>query len=396
MTNTIVKTTMTMPTTVDEKNSRVKTFPKVDPSQWPNGGPVYFCNAASAATVVTIPSSTSSIKHDGDDVQHHYDDPNDNDNNSTTTTTSTTSTTSTTTDHPPLPLGEPIEFETDHFRGKFLLRIRDLPSNPKDVHHEAYFEGKKRFFQMVVQGQFKTTTTTTSSSSSPLTFSDLLYGARYDRPFRGIPGRGSTLMKLIRGFVERANPGMVFDIASDRPRIMTSLGACQVLRVDRKGEEPDICHPSGTVEDTTLLTSTTTTIQTLSVPVDGKDFSSEDNNDDDNKKKDQPVVFTSAKDRRKKLAHPKYSSRFVLDPDLVYTFENYDDTVDLASYRQHFGRGMASIKVDLSDKLNGQPMSTTAMIKGTDKIIFDFHIWHERLWRNVITSEKTKSTTVSA
>jgi hypothetical protein len=431
-----------------ENSSRIKTFPKVDPSQWPNGGPVYFCNAAATAatTTTTIPSkipndstttcsspSPSSIEHNNNNSNNNnMEGPRQEDNR-----------------YPPLPLGEPIEFETDYFRGKFLLRIRDLPppytsdkvgcntnttktsNNQRDIHHEAYFHGRKRFFQMVVQGQFKTaaipaptttTSTTTSTtdtsssttdtsssttdtsssttSSSPssaqsyLTFADLLLGATYDRPFIGIPGRKSQLLRMIQGFIEKVNPGMVFDIGADKPKILTALGACQVLRVDRQGYEPDMCHPHGIVEDTTLMTSTIGSVG-------GCNTGNDKNKNHQNKKttttttkKDPPsVVFTSAKDRRKKLAQPRYSSQFVVDPDLVYTFENYDDTIDLASYHQHFGKGIASIHVDLADKMNGQPMSTTAMIKDTDKILFDFHIWHERLWRNVIASETTKKST---
>jgi hypothetical protein len=55
----------------------------------------------------------------------------------------------------PLPLGVPIEFETDLFRGNFFCRLKPIGPHPDDTGHKEYFEGKKRLYQVIVQGQFK-------------------------------------------------------------------------------------------------------------------------------------------------------------------------------------------------------------------------------------------------
>ena len=48
---------------------------------------------------------------------------------------------------------EPYEFETEGFIGRCLLKVK---TNPEDPHFEPYFKGKKRLFEIQIQGQFKT------------------------------------------------------------------------------------------------------------------------------------------------------------------------------------------------------------------------------------------------
>ena len=50
-----------------------------------------------------------------------------------------------------------MDFESVHFIGELLLRISDAPELPEnDYRLESYFDGKKRTFQAVVTGKFKT------------------------------------------------------------------------------------------------------------------------------------------------------------------------------------------------------------------------------------------------
>lgn len=51
----------------------------------------------------------------------------------------------------PLPLAKPIPFETDLFKGSIFFRIKDALSK-EDKLHSQYFEGRKRFYQVIVQG----------------------------------------------------------------------------------------------------------------------------------------------------------------------------------------------------------------------------------------------------
>ncbi|KAL3909181.1 MAG: hypothetical protein SGILL_008186, partial [Bacillariaceae sp.] len=113
-------------------------------------------------------------------------------------------------------LDEVIPFETDLFHGKILFRVRGVPPQDKSRRelHDVYFANRKRLYQVVIQGQFQQQR---NDDGSIITFADLFIGARYDQPFDGIPMRQSRLMKRIQTFIQRLNPGMLFDIAADKP-----------------------------------------------------------------------------------------------------------------------------------------------------------------------------------
>jgi hypothetical protein len=243
---------------------------------------------------------------------------------------------------PSLPLGQAIPFQTDLFDGKLLFRVRGMNGQ----NEMAYFtkNNRRRLYQVIVQGRFL---------NANITFGDVYIGAKYDKPFEGIPLRNSSLMKAVQTFLQKINPGMIFDINADRPKIMTPIGSCQKLRVDVPGTEPHItsedCLRHGIVENTTLLTRN-----------DGESF-------------------TSVADRRRQLTDPKVASQITFNPSLVYTFEIYDHTIDFANYKQRFS---SLVKIDLSNKLNGQPLSISAMVVQGDEegtVLYDFQVWHERL-----------------
>ena len=57
-------------------------------------------------------------------------------------------------DLPALPLGKVMEFETDLFKGKVLIRLEPISPNAEDCNidaYAAYFDGRKRFHQLVIQ-----------------------------------------------------------------------------------------------------------------------------------------------------------------------------------------------------------------------------------------------------
>jgi len=228
-----------------------------------------------------------------------------------------------------LPLGIPIDFESDLFEGKLFCRLKPIPSHPDDKGHEAYFEGKKRLYQFIVQGHFK----------EEIALSDIIIGDFYERPFKGIPD--GILMKLYQAFMEAISPGLIMDMTSDTPKILTAFGNCQTMRVDTKGQEPDIS--SGNVEeDTSLL------------------FGEE--------------KFSSIKKRRKYLSKPKNSSKYKTNPDHMYTIEMYDHTMCFGTYYQH----AMGAKIDMATTLNAQPLAL-GVFTTDEKIICKFPFWNERL-----------------
>jgi hypothetical protein len=178
----------------------------------------------------------------------------------------------------------------------------------------------------------------------------------------GIPRRNSKILHKLQNFVQRLTPGMLLDIAADRPRVVTPLGTCLHLSVNKKGDEPDILAGMKGIEGNTQLMF---------------------------RKAMGGEHFDSPNDRRKRLADPDCSSKFQIDPSLVYTLEIYDHTIHFANYQQCFGGFM---KVDLTSRLNGRPLTLTFLMvpdkDEKDKVedlyegqegLYDFQVWHERL-----------------
>lgn len=233
-----------------------------------------------------------------------------------------------------LPLGVPVEFETDMFIGRILCRIRDSKPREEDSErHAAYFEGKKRFYHAVVQGQFK---------DENLTFSDLVFGEVYSKPLKGVP-RG-VMGKLYKKVNEAMCPGAVFDLDSDTPTVLAPAGGCQKMSIDLPGQEPDIAELDSVVENTALLGE----------------------------------VFESEAKRRKYLSKPSNAAKYKINTEQVYTFEVYDHTMNYGTFHQHMGAGF---KIDMVPSLNGQAMSF-AMFTRCLRRIYRFPLWHERLVEN--------------
>lgn len=204
-----------------------------------------------------------------------------------------------------LPFGESISFETDSFKGKFFLRLR----NGNGVSHSPYFDGKTCLYQLVIQGQFKI---------DSLTFADLMLGDIYDRPLKGVPSRRSMMGKMIKRFVEGMSPGVIFDIFHDKqPMVLAPIGSCQTMTVDLPGDEPSDFDE---IKESTALLG----------------------------------YFGSGDRRRKILSKPTSAAEFKINKDHVYTFEILDHTMDFGTFHQHLMGGM---KVDLIPSLDGQSVS---------------------------------------
>jgi len=228
-----------------------------------------------------------------------------------------------------LPLGEKIAFETDLFVGIFYLRFRDMTAPYANdaaqmSSHAAYFDSKKRFYQMVVQGKFK---------ADDLTFADVCIGGVYDEPFVGVPkGR---VMKLYEKFMETLSPGLIMDMTGNNPTVLAPAGSAQTLRADVEGDEPT--DFDALVDHLELI----------------GDFGTK---------------------RKKKLSNPKTARLYGVDPAYVYTFECYDHSMDFINYSQV----MWGKKIDLLPSLNGQAMAL-GMYKRDFTCVYKFPMWHERL-----------------
>ncbi len=222
-----------------------------------------------------------------------------------------------------LPLGTSIDFESNLFRGKVLIRVRNVTSNvPKD--HSSYFNGRRRLKQFIVQGTFK----------EALKMSDVHFGDIYGKPLKM-----SSVVHFVVPLLRKVIPGVVMDLSSDNPKILVLMaGEAKMMSVNHPGSEPDIADPN-LMEDVNLL------------------------------------GFKSVKERKKALGTPRTASKYKFDPDLVYTMEFYDDVIDIEAYSV---RIPMLGNVCLKPYLDMQPFNFAALTID-DKFLFQFRVYHEAL-----------------
>lgn len=353
----------------DDHNDDAKlklTLPESPCRTWKHR-PLYITADASTGTRIRSTSTTSSSSNEVDAADTGDDDAKEDSNGGRVSNE--------------LPLGVPIAFESDLFVGHILFRFKALvdlddaeegkgdddsdPStqNGDDEHRDvgddlshmqtsaAYFKGRKRRWQYVVQGRFK----------QPLVASDLYTGDVYSKPLKGLPP--PFLLHPVEDFVKMMVPGIHFDIAdSDQPQILTLYGSVQTLRVDEPGQEPNICDIDLQEESTAMLDS-----------IDGSDNNNQSDDDENDK------YATVGRYRRKKLlSNPTKASQYTFDTNHVHTFDHFDHIMDYGTYEAHFGGGMT---IDLAQHLDGQPMSIGALVPNNNngnQWMFRFHVFHER------------------
>ena len=221
-----------------------------------------------------------------------------------------------------LPIGEEIPFETEMFQGKFLMRIRNAPNTPD----QQYFSGKKRTKQMVVQGRFK----------KQMSCDDIYIGDKYEKPLQIFP-----LVKLAIPIFRKLVPGISIDLSSDKQKILMLMGGeSRTISIDLPGEEPD------------MRGDLTENIERMG-------------------------NFKSIVKRRKMLRQPKLASKYFYDPKYVYTFQFYDDIIDITNHTINLPVG----KISLFRFLNRQPM-TFAVTTADEKELFSFKFYHEKSVEN--------------
>ena len=273
-----------------------------------------------------------------------------------------------------VPIGVPVQFESSLFKGKILIRVRNVPicsdnhrhqhddhcnddqfqSNPtittkeehkeqkqQKFHCEEYFKGKKRMRQYVIQGQFK----------EEVSMSDVYMGDYYNKPLGLVPP--PVIEKILKAAFRRLQPGLIMDLTSEKPKVVVLMaGAVKSMSIDTPGNEPDITQ-FDLPENTKLI-----------------------NNEKGIKTECRSEGFPSQEMRRKVLSNPQTASNYTFHPGKVYTFNNFDDVFDLSAYRLTIP-GMKK-KFNLSKILNGQP--TTIRATKTDGLsLFNFNVFHESI-----------------
>lgn len=129
-----------------------------------------------------------------------------------------------------LPIGVPFHFESELFLGKYLIRLRDVPSeNPRNT--SAYFQSRRRQFQVICQGKFK----------EPISVSDVLTGHEFSRPLKNLPA--GWVVRTTESIIKKLAPSTKIELSSATggARALSLLAAtAQNISIDAPGMEPDI------------------------------------------------------------------------------------------------------------------------------------------------------------
>lgn len=231
------------------------------------------------------------------------------------------------------PIGKPFWFSSDLFEGYCLVRIKNVANSDNRENDKAYFDGRRRLFQTIVQGRFK----------EALPVNTVLTGHEFVKPLKSLPHQ--WILKAATNLISKLAPGSDIRVAGKRPRMLAPLaGTSQVVRVDEMGREPDIASIDGVKEDCSLM---------------GGKFAKSS---------------VSSSSRKSYLANPNKASQYTFDTDRIHTFDFYQNLLNVQTYKLDLGIA----NISMSPILNDQPIQCLA--KTTDgRYLWSFQIWHESL-----------------
>jgi len=282
-----------------------------------------------------------------------------------------------------------VDFESKHFIGTLLLRIKHVPqlernetayyniendqNNPRN-----YFAKRKRRFQAVVKGCFKT----------PLSISRCITGQLFDRPPGPLPAR--WIVKSIIRFISILAPQLDASLDGDKPRFLTPLVAtAQTVVVENKDikkdadysfdsrlkidVEVDLVEPSS-IEPTSIL-SDLRTDSSLGISIPDTTESSVASRMSVRKK----IFNTLAADKSSSSYEPQFSMH------KVYTFEFFQHLLDFSGDELALDMGRMG-RFPLAQAMDGQPLKIMAAYQNNEEIhgeldaLWSFDIFHQSLY----------------
>ena len=260
----------------------------------------------------------------------------------------------------PLPIGVPFHFSSDLFTGQCLVRIKNVKSDNQSA-DSAYFNGRKRTMQVIVQGRFKENVNVAHvltghefiryddwikwTPLDSLCVLELMLFLYFRRPFVRLPPK--LFVNAFSNLIRKFSPGTDISIYNEKPYILAPLAAImQNIAIHRPGEEPLMTSLLDVDEDTTLF---------------GGCFNAGHGSMNPSRRKRYFDDIQSAR-------------RHTFDTSHVYTFDFYQDLLDLPTYSLKLG----FTSVPLARYLDGQPIQV--MCKAKDgRYLWNFQLWHECL-----------------
>eukprot|EP00594_Rhizosolenia_setigera_P018703 CAMPEP_0178959100 /NCGR_PEP_ID=MMETSP0789-20121207/12063_1 /TAXON_ID=3005 /ORGANISM="Rhizosolenia setigera, Strain CCMP 1694" /LENGTH=370 /DNA_ID=CAMNT_0020641985 /DNA_START=78 /DNA_END=1190 /DNA_ORIENTATION=+ len=256
-----------------------------------------------------------------------------------------------------IPIGVPIPFESDLFQGEILIRVKNATQQAVDKeegghnininkNNSEYFEGRRRRFQMIVQGKFK---------EDGIRVSDVLGGHEFSKPFKSLPPK--FILKSVTSLIQKVSPGVKVDLTSSQPSALATLaGTSQSMNVTAPNcDPPPLITQRDIPEDCTIL------------------FQRNEKTSEVAKKYSEIIKGNSYK-RKQIFSNPKKAREFTFDTENTYTFDFYMNYLDLMTYCLDLG----ILQYDISGCLNGQPIQSLA--KTVDgRYLWSFQVWNAKL-----------------
>lgn len=267
-----------------------------------------------------------------------------------------------------------VDFESTHFEGSMLFRLQQAPplSQSTTSYNEdgrSYFDGKKRKFQAVVQGKFKT----------PLPMSETVTGQSFTRAAGKLPAR--WIVTSFITFISSLVPQLQVKLDGDAPRFLSPLVATAhtVLQSDEDTEDDttssfsieDELEESHMSESSSVLSSA---YKVLGITAQGPDQA--------------PKASIAARMKtRKRLFNnltAKKDTNVKFDVSKLYTFEFYQHLLDFGEGGLAVDMGRPIGKVGIAKATDGQPLKFMSAYQCPDTGVLDslwsFDIWHASLY----------------
>ncbi len=314
-----------------------------------------------------------------------------------------------------------VDFESTYFVGTLLLRIKQASSIPlvgenkqkhttKDGRNEGqnrrsvqrdYFANKKRKFQAVIKGRFKT----------PLSMSRCVTGQLFERPAGPLPAQW-VVKNLIRFFSILA-PQLDASLDKNKPRFLSPLVATAQTVLSEEDEN----HSSDTANDRKSDRSSSSLndrVRHLDIDVGaelGEPHSLEPTSvlfslgtDSDLGITIPDTTFLSPAKRvlaRKRIFNSlsaKRSPEPRFDPSKTYTFEFYQHLLDFGDVLA-LDMGTIGGMLPLAKAMDGQPLKIMAAYKNGEAgnaiidPLWSFDLFHESLfpYAQMAVDRETKS-----
>jgi len=220
-------------------------------------------------------------------------------------------------------VGQEHEFESEIFKGRFILRASGLPTSDPDQ-----FGAKQRKLQFVVQGTFK----------EGVRYKEVITGQEFSRPFNTVPASG--LVRLVLSVVQRISP--CYTLAGPheaRPGLTGPLlGLAQSVCVSEPGQEPAIAGQP--FEDTSML---------------GDQF---------------PASFA---ERKKVFSKPGAWEDECFDTSKVWTFGFWQHLLSISDFNVDLG----VTRLSAGKYIRDQPLILTS--RAGSQALYSIEIWNEQL-----------------